>query len=157
VKEKCEGGVPCRRCTRYRRQCVFNAIPESAERRPRLSFERYFILRIVLATLCPLLILKFFCTDVYANSLEQIGSFSRNDIAEAERVHYLEKIVTHYAPHLALDVISLRDAARNLPVKHQDSDSEGAATQEELDNLGGLALDDEDFTIQTGPNNTTRM
>lgn len=23
VKEKCEGGVPCRRCVRYRRQCIF--------------------------------------------------------------------------------------------------------------------------------------
>jgi hypothetical protein len=71
-------------------------------------------------------------------------------------VHYLEKIVKYYAPNLALDVNSLRDVSRNLSVKHQDSDSEAAGSQEELDNLGDLALD-EDFTIQTGPNNTTRM
>ncbi|KAK9559850.1 hypothetical protein V6000_006954 [Aspergillus fumigatus] len=36
VKEKCEGGVPCRRCLRYRRQCVFTH-PDHAEKLARSS------------------------------------------------------------------------------------------------------------------------
>ncbi|CRG90773.1 putative transcriptional regulatory protein C3C7,04 [Talaromyces islandicus] len=36
VKEKCEGGVPCRRCTRYHRQCVFNTPAEPSDRVNRL-------------------------------------------------------------------------------------------------------------------------
>ncbi|EED22160.1 C6 transcription factor (PrnA), putative [Talaromyces stipitatus ATCC 10500] len=35
VKEKCEGGMPCRRCTRYHRQCIFNAPSEPIEKSNR--------------------------------------------------------------------------------------------------------------------------
>ena len=40
VKEKCEGGVPCRRCLRYRRQCVFTH-PDHAEKIARSSSISY--------------------------------------------------------------------------------------------------------------------
>lgn len=33
VKEKCEGGVPCRRCLRYRRQCNFTHIDPNEKSR----------------------------------------------------------------------------------------------------------------------------
>lgn len=33
VKEKCEGGVPCRRCLRYRRQCNFTHIDPNEKTR----------------------------------------------------------------------------------------------------------------------------
>ncbi|KAL1990977.1 hypothetical protein VTN49DRAFT_5481 [Thermomyces lanuginosus] len=35
VKEKCEGGVPCRRCARYRRECLFNTVPDQNEKSSR--------------------------------------------------------------------------------------------------------------------------
>jgi hypothetical protein len=93
-----------------------------------------------------------------AYSLNYVGSLNYDDADGGERVHYLQNIVKHYVPNLSLDLNSLREASGNLPTKrHEDSGSEAAlSAQEELDILGDLALDDEYFTIQTGPNNTTR-
>ncbi|KAJ5327965.1 hypothetical protein N7452_008355 [Penicillium brevicompactum] len=56
VKEKCEGGVPCRRCSRYRRQCNFTHIdPHEKARSTSVSL------------------------------LDRAAAQNRNEIAEAER------------------------------------------------------------------------
>ncbi|ODM17390.1 hypothetical protein SI65_07065 [Aspergillus cristatus] len=101
VKEKCEGGVPCRRCTRYRRQCLFT----QQEQPPRSS--------------------------------------------EDDRVHYMERILHHYVPHLSLDLPSLRTAAEKLNQHHRGSSVD-------VEDLEDLTIDDEDFVIKPMSDNTTQ-
>lgn len=132
VKEKCEGGVPCRRCLRYRRQCVFNSVADhgdkSSSRSPSVSL------------------------------LERAGSLSRHDLAETERLHYMEQILSYYVPNLSFDIHSLRRAAEELKNKHRNrGHSTGSPdTHVNIDDLEDLAIDDEDFTIKALPDNTTQ-
>ncbi|KAJ9212789.1 transcriptional regulator family: Fungal Specific TF [Paecilomyces variotii] len=129
VKEKCEGGVPCRRCSRYQRQCVFNTLPDHGDRASRASVDR---------------------------SLELTASLSRDDVTEAQRVRYMEEILAHYVPNISFDIQSLKRFAEDLQLQHRGSDKDGPATQVELDELEDLAIDDEDFTIKALPDNTTQ-
>ncbi|KAH8689523.1 putative C6 transcription factor [Talaromyces proteolyticus] len=125
VKEKCEGGVPCRRCTRYHRQCVFNTPPDQNDKLNRLH--------------------------------NRAGSFSRDDDAEAERVRYMERILSYYMPNTTFDIPSLRKAAEDLQKRHRGlSESDGPPTQVEADDLDDLAIDEEDFSIRAFPDNTTQ-
>ncbi|OOF98842.1 hypothetical protein ASPCADRAFT_504404 [Aspergillus carbonarius ITEM 5010] len=129
VKEKCEGGVPCRRCLRYRRQCNFTH-PDHAEKLARSSS-------------IPL--------------LERTAALSRHDMAEAERVRYMERIIQHYVPNISFDIYSLRKMAEELTHKHRPSGStETPSMQLEGEDLEDLAIDDEDFTIKALPDNTTQ-
>lgn len=71
----------------------------------------------------------------------------------------MEKILSHYAPNLSLDVSSLRKAAESLPGKQRDQvDSDGPSTQVEGDDPDDddLAIDEEDFSIKAFPDNTMR-
>ncbi|KAL5342781.1 fungal-specific transcription factor domain-containing protein [Aspergillus crustosus] len=129
VKEKCEGGVPCRRCLRYRRQCVFTH-PDHAEKLARSSS---------------------------VSLLERTAARSRHDMLEAERVRCMERILQHYVPSISLDIQSLRKTADELKSKHRGSDSEGGPSLLlDSEDLEDLAIEDEDFTIKALPDNTTQ-
>ena len=88
--------------------------------------------------------------------LERTACFNRQDLVEAERVRYMERILEYYVPNLSFDIQSLRKAAEELKSKHRPSDSEAASTRIDADELEDLAIDDEDFTIKALPDNTTR-
>ncbi|PLB39593.1 Zn(II)2Cys6 transcription factor [Aspergillus candidus] len=128
VKEKCEGGVPCRRCVRYRRQCVFTH-PDQTEKNPRSSA---------------------------LSLLERNAGITRHDMAEAERLRYMERILQHFVPNITFDVPSLRKMAENLH-KQRGSESEtDPSIRMEGDDFEDLAIDDEHFTIKALPDNTTQ-
>ncbi|KAJ5287355.1 hypothetical protein N7478_003041 [Penicillium angulare] len=127
VKEKCEGGVPCRRCLRYRRQCNFTHIdPNDKTRASPVSL------------------------------LDRAASHSQHEIAEAERVRYMERILSYYAPGLSFDIQSLRQTAEDLQTKHRDFESDAHSTKVDANELEDLALDEEDFVIKALPDNTTQ-
>ncbi|KAL4804331.1 fungal-specific transcription factor domain-containing protein [Aspergillus unguis] len=130
VKEKCEGGVPCRRCLRYRRQCVFTH-PDHAEKLARSSS---------------------------ISLLERTAARSRHDMLESERVRCMERILQHYVPNISFDIQSLRQTAEELKSKHRGSESEGGGQSVVLDSedLEELAIEDEDFTIKALPDNSTQ-
>ncbi|KAJ6160676.1 hypothetical protein N7470_004072 [Penicillium chermesinum] len=127
VKEKCEGGVPCRRCLRYRRQCNFTHIEPGEKRR-----------------------------STSVSLLERAASLNRHEIAEAERIHCMEQIISHYVPNATFDIQSLRRIAEDLKSKHRDSMSDAQSTRVDNNELEDLALDDEDFTIKALPDNSTQ-
>jgi hypothetical protein len=89
--------------------------------------------------------------------LDRAAALSRNDIAEAERVRLMERLLSHYVPNITFDIQSLRQAAEDLKSKHRDSESDAISTREDPNDLEDLAIDDEDFTIKAMPDNTTRM
>lgn len=90
--------------------------------------------------------------------LERTAALSRHDMAEAERVRYMERIIQHYVPNISFDIYSLRKMAEELTHKHRPSGStETPSMQLEGEDLEDLAIDDEDFTIKALPDNTTRM
>ncbi|OQD61841.1 hypothetical protein PENPOL_c015G08210 [Penicillium polonicum] len=126
VKEKCEGGVPCRRCLRYRRQCNFTHIDPNEKTR-----------------------------STSVSLLDRAAAQSRHDIAEAERVRLMERLLSHYIPNITFDIQSLRQAAQDLKTKHRDSESDAISTREDPNELEDLAIDEEDFTIKAMADNTT--
>ncbi|KAL2839587.1 hypothetical protein BJY01DRAFT_237034 [Aspergillus pseudoustus] len=129
VKEKCEGGVPCRRCLRYRRQCVFTH-PDHAEKLARSSS---------------------------VSLLERTAARGRHDMLESERVRCMERILQHYVPNISFDIQSLRKTAEELKSKHRGSDSEGGPSiMLDSEDMEDLAIDDEDFTIKALTDNTTQ-
>ncbi|KAK1149188.1 hypothetical protein N8T08_006408 [Aspergillus melleus] len=129
VKEKCEGGVPCRRCLRYRRQCVFTH-PDHAEKIARSSS---------------------------ISLLERTAGVSRNNLADSERIRYMEQILQHYIPNISFDLQSLRKTAEELKYRHRGSDSDGGPSiRLDEEDFEDLAIDDEDFTIKALPDNTTQ-
>ncbi|RAH48976.1 Zn(II)2Cys6 transcription factor [Aspergillus brunneoviolaceus CBS 621.78] len=128
VKEKCEGGVPCRRCLRYQRQCVFTH-PDHAEKIARSSS---------------------------ISLLERSTALRGHEIAESERVRCMERILQHYVPNISFDVHTLRKMAEELKHKHRGSGTEASSTQLDGEDLEDLAIDDEDFTIKALPDNTTQ-
>ncbi|KAJ5105703.1 hypothetical protein NUU61_003050 [Penicillium alfredii] len=127
VKEKCEGGVPCRRCLRYRRQCIFTHIDQQEKSR-----------------------------SSSVSLLDRAATLNRHEIAETERVRLMEGILAHYVPNITFDIQSLRQAAKDLQSKHRDSESDVRSTREETHEMEDLALDEEDFTIKALPDNTTQ-
>ncbi|KAE8144834.1 hypothetical protein BDV25DRAFT_134320 [Aspergillus avenaceus] len=128
VKEKCEGGVPCRRCLRYRRQCVFTH-PDHAEKIARSS---------------PI------------SLLERNAGLSRQNMVDSERIRYMERILQHYVPNIAFDVQSLRKTAEELKHRHRHSYSEGGPSIHfDEDDFDDLAIDDEDYMVKALPDNTT--
>ncbi|CAI7621703.1 unnamed protein product [Penicillium pancosmium] len=127
VKEKCEGGVPCRRCLRYRRQCNFTHIDPTEKTR-----------------------------STSVSLLDRAASASRHEIAEAERVRCMERLLSHYVPNITFDIQSLRQAVDELNAKHRDSESDVLSTKVDANELEDLAIDEEDFTIKALPDNTTQ-
>ncbi|KAI2794560.1 hypothetical protein POX_a01159 [Penicillium oxalicum] len=127
VKEKCEGGVPCRRCLRYRRQCIFTHIDPTEKNR-----------------------------SASVSLLDRAASLSRHDIQEAERVRCMERILAHHVPNITFDLQSLRQVAEELKGKHRDSESDVLSSKADGNELEDLAIDEEDFTIKALPNNTTQ-
>lgn len=92
-----------------------------------------------------------------ARSRQRTESFTGNDEAEAERVRYMEQILTHFMPHLTFDLSTLRNVAVDLRgSRGGPSESHETSTQMETDDLGDLAIDEEDFSIRAYPDNTTR-
>jgi hypothetical protein len=89
--------------------------------------------------------------------LDRAAGLSRNDIAEAERVRLMERLLSHYIPNITFDIQSLRQAVEELKSKHRDSESDAISTREDPNELEDLAIDDEHFTIKAMPDNTTRM
>ncbi|GLA12768.1 hypothetical protein AnigIFM63309_007604 [Aspergillus niger] len=130
VKEKCEGGVPCRRCLRYRRQCIFTH-PDQTEKLAR---------------------------SPSVSILDRTVAFNQHEMLESERVRYMERILQHYVPNISFDIHSLRKMAEDLKHKHRPSGLEAGppSMQLEGDELEDLAIDDEDFTIKALPDNTTQ-
>ncbi|KAJ5168637.1 uncharacterized protein N7482_004231 [Penicillium canariense] len=128
VKEKCEGGVPCRRCLRYRRQCNFTHIDPTERAR-----------------------------STSVSLLERAALLSRHDVQEAERVRYMECILSYYMPSITFDIQSLRQAAEDLKTRHRDSESDALSTKVDANDVEDLAIDEEDFTIKALPDNTTHI
>lgn len=89
--------------------------------------------------------------------LERNAALPRHDMAEAERVRLMERILEYYVPNMPFDIQSLRKAADDLKNKHRSSESDGPSTRVDVNELEDLAIDDEDFTIKALPDNTTRM
>lgn len=81
---------------------------------------------------------------------------NRHEIAEAERVRCMERLLSHYLPNITFDIQSLRQAADELKTKHRDSESDVLSTKVDANELEDLAIDEEDFTIKALPDNTTR-
>lgn len=81
---------------------------------------------------------------------------SRHEIAEAERVRCMERLLSHYVPNITFDIQSLRQAADELKTKHRDSESDVVSTKVDANELEDLAIDEEDFTIKALPDNTTQ-
>ncbi|KAJ5173271.1 hypothetical protein N7492_005864 [Penicillium capsulatum] len=127
VKEKCEGGVPCRRCLRYRRQCNFTHIDATEKTR-----------------------------STSVSLLDRAASINRHEIAETERVRYMERILSYYAPDLTFDIHSLRQAAEDLKSKHRGAESDTQSPKVDANELEDLAIDEEGFTIKALPDNTTQ-
>ncbi|KAJ5899420.1 hypothetical protein N7495_004164 [Penicillium taxi] len=128
VKEKCEGGVPCRRCLRYSRPCNFTLIDPNDKHRSAAT---------------PL--------------LEQAASAKQHEIAEGERVRYMERLLSYYVPNITFDIQSLRQAAEELKSKHRDSESDVYSTTKiDANELDDLAIDEEDFIINPLPNNSAQ-
>lgn len=93
-----------------------------------------------------------------SRTLDRTAGLSRHNLAEAERIRYMERILQHYVPTLSLDIQSLRKAAEELKDKHRSSDSDaGPSIRLDNEDFEDLAIDDEDFTIKALPDNTTRM
>jgi hypothetical protein len=88
--------------------------------------------------------------------LDRAASVSHHEIVEAERVRYMERILSYYAPNLTFDIQSLRQAAEDLKSKHRESESDALSTKVDANELEDLAIDEEDFTIKALPNNTAR-
>lgn len=97
-------------------------------------------------------------TDQIAGNrlLDRAASVSRHEIAEAERVRCMERLLSHYVPNITFDIQSLRQAADELKTKHRDSESDVVSTKVDANELEDLAIDEEDFTIKALPDNTTR-
>jgi hypothetical protein len=94
-------------------------------------------------------------SDLVARNSMGTG-LARGHSAEAERIRYMERIISHFVPNIAFDLSSLRRMAEDLQRNRRDSDTDGPPTQVEIDDLEGLAIDDEDFTIEALPDSTTR-
>lgn len=88
--------------------------------------------------------------------MDRAAILSRNEIAEAERVHIMECLLSHYMPNVRFDIQSLRQAAEDLKSKHRDTGSDAISTRADPNELEDLAIDEEDFTIKAMPDNTTR-
>lgn len=88
--------------------------------------------------------------------LDRAASVSHHELVEAERVRYMERILSYYAPGLTFDIQSLRKAAEDLKSKHRESESDALSTKVDANELEDLAIDEEDFTIKALPNNTAR-
>jgi hypothetical protein len=134
--------VPCRRCTRYHRQCVFNTPAEPSDR----------VNRLVLYESC-----AWNVSNLSSRLHDRAASFSRDDDPDSQRVRYMEQILAHYMPNTSFDVPSLRKIAEDLQKRHHDlSESDEPPTQAEGDDLDDLAIDEEDFSIRAFSDNTTR-
>lgn len=68
----------------------------------------------------------------------------------------MERLLSHYVPGLAFDVQSLRQAVDEMKSKHRDSESDGDSAKVDATDMEDLAIDEEDFTINALPDNTTR-
>lgn len=88
--------------------------------------------------------------------LDRAASLSRHEIAEAERVRCMERLLSYYVPDITFDVQSLRQAVDELKSKHRDSESDAVSTKVDANEMEDLAIDEEDFTIKALPDNTTR-
>ena len=88
--------------------------------------------------------------------MDRAASLSRHEIQEAERVRYMERLLSYYIPDIKFDIQSLRQAAEELKSKHRDSESDAVSTKVDTNDLEDLAIDEEDFTIKALPDNTTR-
>ncbi|KAE8388950.1 hypothetical protein ETB97_010694 [Aspergillus alliaceus] len=129
VKEKCEGGVPCRRCLRYRRQCVFTH-PDHAEKVSRSSS---------------------------ISLLERNAGLSRQNLVDSERIRHMERILQHYVPNISFDIQSLRKTAEELKHRHRHSFTEGSpSVRLDEEDFEDLAIDDEDYVVNALPDNTTQ-
>jgi hypothetical protein len=118
-KEKCEGGVPCRRCRHHSRRCEFNS---------------------------------YYRDD--ARESDRSAVLTRNDVSEPERVKYMERILSHYVPGITFDIPTLQKVAESLRSDYEQSPTHNShADGDEED----LVIDEEDFTIKTLPDNSTRQ
>jgi hypothetical protein len=109
VKEKCEGGEPCRRCVHLRRQCNFSdAVPTT-------SYQR---------------------SDV---ELEEMST----------RVRYLEGLLKHTSPNVALDTESLRRKYEEITPRITSNAQPENAEDDDLN------IEDESIEIRPVDHNTT--
>jgi hypothetical protein len=117
-KEKCEGGVPCRRCRHHGRRCEFNSYYRDDTR-------------------------------------EGAGALmTRTDAPESERVKYMERILSHFVPGITFDIPTLQKVAGSLRSDFSESGNTRNHTDGEDEDL---VIDDENFTIKTLPDNSTRQ
>ncbi|OJJ66414.1 hypothetical protein ASPBRDRAFT_59818 [Aspergillus brasiliensis CBS 101740] len=118
LKEKCEGGIPCRRCAHFRRPCESKALASRAR-----DF-RVYVPR---------------------------SRPAKSEVQELlDRCRYMEQILKHTIEDIALDTKSLARLANSLAT------SKGSA-QTEVTSPAGLALEEEDCTIDPVGDTTTHF
>ncbi|KAH6662878.1 PrnA protein [Verticillium dahliae] len=143
MKEKCEGGVPCRRCTHFQRQCEFSKPAFSARRGSpgRVAASRH------------------------ASSPEQ------GDAELRQRASNMERLLVHFVGNISLDAQTLQGLADSLDQErsgpgHGPPPALGttgkalerrrlSSRERREDGGGGYIKVDDDITVQPLENNVT--
>ncbi|ORY65551.1 fungal-specific transcription factor domain-containing protein [Pseudomassariella vexata] len=120
LKEKCDGHEPCSRCLRCGRDCQFSTIAVAASA-PSSS--------------------RATAAAAAAAPPSKVG-----DANETERVQCLERLVTHFLGDIPLDVNNLRRITERLKTGPGSNNATGYIDWEDLE---GLTLEDESFTVKT--------
>ncbi|KAJ5908126.1 fungal-specific transcription factor [Penicillium taxi] len=121
LKEKCEGGVPCKRCSHFHRQCEFKGVMSRArEFRAYVPRERV----------------------------------DKPDIQELiARSKYMERILKRTVDGIRLDTKSLAQLADKLEADQGNGD----LLEADLEDVEGLTIDDEAYTIDPVNDTTTHF
>ena len=113
MKEKCEGGVPCRKCRHFGRPCLFSKVA-AKEARPRAG------------------------TNASTNAVRtEILKPAAND----ERQRALEMIAQHFLPNVSLELASLRPIVKDITTKQPGSAEHGSASTSPDDENSGVEED----------------
>lgn len=79
---------------------------------------------------------------------------TRNDVSEPQRVKYMERILSHYVPGITFDIPTLQKVAESLRSDYEEAAEPQASHADGEDE--DLVIDDENFSIQTLPDSSTR-
>ncbi|OJJ46776.1 hypothetical protein ASPZODRAFT_132928 [Penicilliopsis zonata CBS 506.65] len=125
LKDKCEGGIPCRRCIRLRRPCHIDPPPNNNST------------------------LEEGQDTGVKNGTRQPGSPKSHG---QERVHYLEEIARHFLGDVSLDTENLRSIAEKLKDRRSEPLYGSPGFSDTLEEE--LSMDHETFAVNTLSNNT---
>ncbi|KAF2019914.1 hypothetical protein BU24DRAFT_129249 [Aaosphaeria arxii CBS 175.79] len=141
-KEKCDGGVPCRRCFRLKRKCEF-----SGRAPPRGTSD---VGKSTAMAVCPTANCEPGREAVPEAMYSRVPSVpGQQDLSQ--RVAYLEKIIQHYAGDVTLDAVTVRNMADGADRQRRPM----METEVSVNGSDIASVDAEDFSIQPLENNIT--